>query len=117
MVGNVVQVVQATSSDSNAPVTRYWMWRFDRPDDPVGLEDFWAKSEAQAVSDLQATNDPLVGPINGPCDVELTVDPYFPITTPTVDPILKNHTIHPGGRNRMYLDGHVTYLRDSRTTQ
>jgi prepilin-type N-terminal cleavage/methylation domain-containing protein/prepilin-type processing-associated H-X9-DG protein len=117
MVGNVVQVVQATSSASNAPVTRYWLWRFDRPDDPVGLEDFWAKSEAQAVSDLQLTNDPLVGPINGPSDVELTVDPYFPITTPTVDPNLKNRTIHPGGRNRMYLDGHVTYLRDSRTTQ
>ena len=117
MVGNVVQVVQATSTDTNAPVTRYWLWRFDRPDDPVGLEDFWAKSEAQAVSDLQATNDPLVGPINGASDVEITVDPYFPITTPTVDPSLKNRTIHPGGRNRLYLDGHVIYLRDSRTTQ
>ncbi len=117
MVGNVVQVVQATSTDSNAPVTRYWLWRFDRPDDPVGIEDFWAKSEAQAIADLQSTNDPLLGPINGPSDVELAVDAYFPRTTPTVDPLLKNRTIHPGGRNRMFLDGHAEYLKDTRTTQ
>src|SRR5258708_993074 len=61
-VGNVLQVLQAASTDSRAPTVRYWLWRFDRPDDPVGLEDFWGKTETQAVSDLQSTNDPLVGP-------------------------------------------------------
>ena len=65
---------------SDTPVTRYWMWRFDRPDDPVGIEDFWSKTEIQAVADLQSTNDPTIGVINGPSDVEMTVDPYFPNT-------------------------------------
>src|SRR2546422_2639150 len=47
-VGNVVQTVQATSTASNAPGTRYWLWRFDRPDDPVHHEDFWGKTVSQA---------------------------------------------------------------------
>ncbi len=115
--GNVVQTVQATSTASNAPVTRYWLWRFDRPDDPVGLEDFWGKTEAQAVVDLRAANDPLVGNISGACDVEVAVDSYFPGTVPSVLPELKGRTIHPGGRNRLLLDGHVQYLKDARTPQ
>jgi prepilin-type N-terminal cleavage/methylation domain-containing protein len=49
-VGNIVQSVQATSGDTNAPLCRYWAWRFDRPDDPVSLEDFWGKTTTQAVS-------------------------------------------------------------------
>ena len=117
-VGNVVQSVQSFSTDTNAPASRYWLWRFDRPDDPVKLEDFWGKTETQAVSDLQSTNDPLVGPISGPSDVELAVDPYFPNTptgATTVPPDLKGRTIHPGGRNRAFLDGHVQFIRDSRT--
>jgi len=69
--------VQAGSTNANPPSVRYWLWRFDRPDDPVGQEDFWGKTSAQSVSDLQATNDPTVGPISGPADVELAVDPYF----------------------------------------
>jgi prepilin-type processing-associated H-X9-DG protein len=117
-VGNLVQTLQATSADTNAPACRYWLWRFDRADDPVPLTDFWGKSEAQAVSDLQLANDPTVGPINGASDVELVVDPYFP-NTPTgatvVPPELKGRTIHAGGRNRVYLDGHTEFLRDSRT--
>jgi prepilin-type N-terminal cleavage/methylation domain-containing protein len=36
-VGNIVQSAQATSNDPNAPLCRYWAWRFDRPDNPVGL--------------------------------------------------------------------------------
>jgi prepilin-type N-terminal cleavage/methylation domain-containing protein len=113
--GNAQQTVQATSSVSNAPVSRYWAWRFDRPDDPVGLEDFWGKTSAQAVADLAAADDPLVGPISGPCDVELVVDAYFPSTVPTLPPELKGHAVHPGGRNRLLLDGHTLYLKDKRT--
>jgi prepilin-type N-terminal cleavage/methylation domain-containing protein len=49
-VGNIVQSVQATSIDTNAPLCRYWAWRFDRPDDPVGLEDFWGKTTTVRLS-------------------------------------------------------------------
>ena len=113
--GNSVQSLQAGSTNDNPPLVRYWLWRFDRPDDPVGLEDFWGKTAAQSVSDLQAANDPTVGSIGGPADVELAVDPYFPNTIPTVPPELKGHTIHAGGRCRVFLDGHVQFIKDSRT--
>ncbi|MDB6016384.1 MAG: hypothetical protein JWR19_873 [Pedosphaera sp.] len=116
-IGNVVQSAQTISLASNAPVTRYWLWRFDRPDDPVGLEDFWGKTAAQSVADLQAANDPTVGIPNGACDVELAVDPYFPKPIASVLPELRGRTIHPGGRNRLFLDGHAAFLKDSRTTQ
>jgi prepilin-type N-terminal cleavage/methylation domain-containing protein/prepilin-type processing-associated H-X9-DG protein len=114
-VGNVVQTLQCTSDATNGPASRYWLWRFDRPDDPVGLEDFWGKTEAQAVADLESANDPVLGNINGPSDVEVAVDSYFPATIPTVSPELKGRTIHPRGRNRLMLDGHVHYLKDART--
>ncbi len=116
--GNAVQCVQSTSSISNAPVSRYWAWRFDRTNDlsdSTMLEDFWTKTETKAVSDLQAANDPTVGLINGPADVEMAVDPYFPNTTPTVDASLKGRTIHAGGRCRVYLEGHTQFIKDTRT--
>jgi len=114
-VGNIVQSVQSTSADTNAPFCRYWAWRFDRPDDPVGLEDFWGKSEAQAISDLESTNDPTIGPIHGASDVELVVDPYYPNTVPTVPAGFRGHTIHAGGRCRAFLDGHTQFILDVRT--
>jgi prepilin-type N-terminal cleavage/methylation domain-containing protein len=114
-VGNVVQSLQAGSTNANPPLVRYWLWRFDRPDDPVGLEDFWGKTEAKSISDLQAANDPTVGPIGGAVDVELAVDSYFPNTIPTVDAGLQGHTIHAGGRCRVFLDGHGQFIKDSRT--
>jgi prepilin-type N-terminal cleavage/methylation domain-containing protein len=114
-VGNIIQSAQATSNDTNAPLCRYWAWRFDRPDNPVGLEDFWGKFESRAVSDLESTNDPTVGPISGPVDVELVVDPYYPKTVPTVPAGFSGYTIHAGGRCRVYLDGHTQFLTDSRT--
>ena len=77
-----MQSVQATTP-TRTPRSALLAWRFDRPDDPVGAEDFWGKTATQAVSDLQAANDPTVGPISGAVDVELAVDPYFP-TVPTV---------------------------------
>jgi prepilin-type N-terminal cleavage/methylation domain-containing protein/prepilin-type processing-associated H-X9-DG protein len=117
-LGSVIQIVQTFSTDSNAPPCRYWLWRFDRTNDlsdPTMLEDFWTKTAAEAVADLIAANDPLLGQIIGPTDVELAVDPYFPSTTPSVDPALRGRTIHQGGRNRVYLDGHVQFIKDSRT--
>lgn len=116
--GTAVQSVQSVSSDTNAPQTHYWLWRFDRMDDlsaPTMLEDFWTKTISRAVADLQAANDPTVGPIGGPSDVELVVDPYFPAPISSVAPELKGRTVHAGGRNRLYLDGHTQYLKDART--
>jgi len=120
-VGNVVQTLQwtaPTNSITNAVAVRYWLWRFDRTNalnDPLMLEDFWNKTEAQAVADLQAANDPTVGYVGGAVDVELAVDPYFPNTVPTVLPELSGRTIHPGGRSRVFLDGHTQFIRDTRT--
>ncbi len=115
VAGTATQSVQLTSEATNALTARYWAWRFDRPDDPVSQEDFWGKTGAQAVVDLQAANDPLVGSLAGPCDVELVVDTYFPGTVPSVAAGLKGRAVHPGGRNRVLLDGHVQYLADKRT--
>jgi len=115
-IGNAIQSLQSTSTLTNAALTRYWAWRFDRPDDPVGQEDFWGKTVSQAVSDLIAvTNDPALGIINSACDVELCVDPYFPNTVPSAPPELSGRTIHPGGRSRVMLDGHAIYIKDKRT--
>jgi prepilin-type N-terminal cleavage/methylation domain-containing protein len=115
--GKAIPSVQATSNDTNAPLCRYWAWRFDRPDDPVGQEDFWGKSQTQAVADLEAASqtDATLGPISGPVDVELVVDPYYPNTVPTVDAVLKGRTIHAGGRCRVFLDGHTQFIKDKRT--
>jgi len=117
VVGNAVQSLQAGSTNADSPGVRYWLWRFDRPDDPVGTEDFWGKSESQAVADLTAAaaTDKTLGTINGATDVELAVDPYFPNTIPSVAPELKGRTIHAGGRCRVFLDGHVQFLKDPRT--
>ena len=113
--GLALQAAQAASPASNAPVTRYWAWRFDRPDDPVSLTDFWTKTVPQSIADLQKANDPLIGPILGIGDVELVVDPYFPATVPAIAPELRGRAVHPGGRNRVLLDGHTQYLKDRRT--
>jgi prepilin-type N-terminal cleavage/methylation domain-containing protein len=116
-VGNIVQsaeLISTNSADTNVPLCRYWAWRFDRPDDPPSLEDFWGKTETQAVTDLESTNDPTVGFIGGPSDVELVVDSYFPKTVPTVPAGMSGRTIHAGGRNRILLDGHAQFLKDAR---
>lgn len=106
-VGEAVQVKQGKS--------RYWMWRFDRPSDPVGIEEFWGKSAEQAVEDLIIANDPLLGKITGISEVELLVDPYFPKTIPSVLAELKGKAAHAGGRNRLFLDFHAKWMRDIRT--
>jgi len=109
------QVSQFAGPDTNATVVRYWMWRFDRPDDPVPLDNFWGRTEADCVMSLRAANNPQAGQPGGPADVELTVDVYFPNTIPSVPPELKGRAAHPGGRNRLMLDGHVEFIRDART--
>ena len=117
VTGNAIQSLQAGSTNANPPNVRYWLWRFDRPDDPVGQEDFWGKTDARAVADLvvAAITDATLGTVNGASDVELAVDPYFPATIPTVPPELKGRTIHAGGRCRVFLDNHVQFIKDART--
>jgi prepilin-type N-terminal cleavage/methylation domain-containing protein len=93
----------------------YWFWRFDRPDDPVPLDNFWGKTVEQCVSDLIASGNPTVGKPAGPADVELAVDPYFPNTIPSLPPELRGRAVHRGGRNRLFADMHAEFLRDPRT--
>ena len=76
-LGAVPQCGQAFRADRTNDVVTYWLWRFDRPDDPVPLDDFWGKSVEQCVSDLRQANNPQAGIPSGPSDVELMVDPYF----------------------------------------
>ncbi|HTY85963.1 MAG TPA: type II secretion system protein [Candidatus Acidoferrum sp.] len=117
-VGNAVPSAQAVSDATNAAIVRYWLWRFDRTNDmntAAMLEDFWGKTEPQAMADLAAANDPTVGEIRGPNDVELAVDPYFPMTIPTVPAEFRGRTVHAGGRNRLYLDGSAGFFKDART--
>ena len=105
----VRQVVQPT----NLGTSRYWLWRFDRADQ--SLTTLWGKTTEQGVADLKAANDPIVGQPESGTDVELAVDPYFPRTIPSVPAGLKGKSVHMGGRNRVFLDGHVKWLRDGRT--
>jgi prepilin-type N-terminal cleavage/methylation domain-containing protein len=114
VLGKQIQVAQPISSDPNAGTSRYWMWRFDRPDDPVPLDNFWGKTTDQAVLDLDQANNPQAGHPLGESDTELLVDPYFPRTIPSVLPALKGLAVHMGGRNRLFLDLHVHYQKDIR---
>lgn len=95
--------------------TYYWMWRFDRIDDPVPLDNFWGKTPDQAVADLRVANNPIAGIPEGVSDVELAVDPYFPSTIPSVPVALRGKTPHFDGRNRLFLDTSVRFLKDHRT--
>jgi len=118
-ISDVVQVAQATGNSSGAPITRYWLWRFDQFVDPIPLDDLWGKTPEQSVADLQAAKNPQAGYPNSTADVEMAVDPYFPKATPTlkVDPALSGAAVHRGGRNRLLLDSHAQWLRDIRLNQ
>jgi prepilin-type N-terminal cleavage/methylation domain-containing protein len=113
--GNAIQVAQPITSNPNGARTHYWLWRFDRPDDPVPLDNLWGKSGDQAVYDLQQAGNPQAGYPQGEADVEIAVDPYFPRTIPTTPPALRGKSVHFGGRNRLFLDTHAKWLRDPRT--
>jgi len=112
---DVVQVMQPINADPKSPKTTFWMWRFDRTDDPVPLDNLWGKTEDQAVSDLQQAGNPQAGYPEGVADVEIAVDPYFPKTINSVEERLKGKAAHFGGRNRLFLDTHAKFLKDHRT--
>jgi len=91
-------------------VTTYWMWRFDRPDNPVPPDNLWGKPLVGGLSDLVSVGYP-----DSDAAIELLVDPYFPKTIPSVKSDMKGLTAHRGGRNRIFLDFHAKWMRDSRT--
>jgi prepilin-type N-terminal cleavage/methylation domain-containing protein/prepilin-type processing-associated H-X9-DG protein len=107
--------------------TRYWMWRFDRNENPpVKPTNCWGKSTQTCLSDIDAYNTPVVQEktIDPPVpqsesELELAVDPYIPngAVSGAVPANLKGAAVHMGGRNRAFFDGHVKYLRDVRTNQ
>ena len=109
------QTFQLSRTNDPASAVTYWLWRFDRTDDPVPLDDFWGKTVAQCVSDLLVANNPQAGQPAGPVDTELMVDSYFPSTIPTLPDGIRGRAIHSGGRNRLCLDGHAAFLKDART--
>ena len=90
------------------------MWRFDRPDDPVPLDNFWGKAEHSVVQDLKLANNPFIGVPKGPSEVELTVDVYFPTTIQSLKEEIRGLAAHSDGRNRLMLDSHVEFKRDPR---
>jgi prepilin-type N-terminal cleavage/methylation domain-containing protein/prepilin-type processing-associated H-X9-DG protein len=114
-LGEAVQSVQSGSTTTDEPRVRYWMWRFDRVDDPPPLDNFWGRSIEGCVAALRQAASPYIGIPSGPSEVELIVDVYFPNTIASVPVELKGRTAHGGGRNRALLDGHVAFLEDSRT--
>jgi len=91
------------------------MWRFDNIDESIPLDNFWGKTELQSVADLRDENNPFIGIPNGPVEVELIVDPYFPNTIPSIPDEISGWSAHLGGRNRLMFDGHVEHFKDSRT--
>jgi len=114
-LARIEQAHQAAGTNAAAPRVTYWMWRFDRTDDPIPADNFWGRTVNEAIQQLSTANNPTVGTPNGPADVELIVDPYFPNTIPSLPEEIRGWSAHLGGRNRLLLDGHVENLRDSRT--
>jgi len=108
------QTLQASRPGDSNSVVSYWLWRFDRFEDPVPLDNFWAKTAEQALRDLREANNPTVGQPNSQSEVELAVDPYFPNTVPSLPPALAGRAIHSRGRNSLMLDGHAEFVRDTR---
>lgn len=115
-LADAIQAHQLGGLDPDtAPDVQYWMWRFDQITEAIPLDNFWGKTTAGAVDDLVRANNPIAGQPQGPTDVELLVDPYFPATIPSVPQELKGWAAHLGGRNRLMLDGHVQHVKDRRT--
>src|SRR5687767_8744671 len=61
-----IQVQQFSVPADPISAVRYWLWRFDRKDDPVPPDNFWGKTVDQCVSDLQELASPIIGIPNGP---------------------------------------------------
>ena len=105
---------QWPAADTNAAAVTYWMWRFDRTNDPIPLDNFWGKSVAESVLDLERAANPFLPPPHRADTVELAVDVYYPNTAASLPDELRGRAAHRRGVNRLFLDGHVAFERDSR---
>lgn len=112
---SIPQAVQYTETTSGSVLVTYWMWRFDRTNNPVPLDNFWGKKTQDCVLDLRKANNPNAPPPSSASELELTVDVYFPSTVSALPENLRGRSAHPGGRNRMMLDGNVRFFKDKRT--
>jgi prepilin-type N-terminal cleavage/methylation domain-containing protein/prepilin-type processing-associated H-X9-DG protein len=113
-VRTMVQSIQRSRTNDARSSVSYWLWRFDRPDDPVPLDNFWGKSPERARGELIEANNPTAGKPESDSDVEMAVDPYFPDTIATLPADVRGLAVHRGGRNRLMLDGHVEFTKDAR---
>ncbi len=108
------QCWQSFSPAATNKLVSYWLWRFDRFDDPVPLDNFWGKTPEQSLIDARLANNPTIGNPQSLGEVELIVDPYFPNTVPSLPPELKGRAAHSRGRNSLLLDTHAQFVRDDR---
>lgn len=108
------QATQVFRAGTPPAEASYWLWRFDRADDPVPLDNFWLKTPEQCLSDLRAANHPTAGQPASLSDVELAADPYFPNTVAGLPPGVAGRSVHAGGRNQLMLDGSAGFIRDRR---
>lgn len=114
-LGRASQVLQTASIHGIRHDTGFWLWRFDRADAVVPLDNFWNKTPESALEDLRASLlNSTTPPPDGLSGVEMAVDPYFPRTIPAVAPALSGRSAHRGGRNRLMLDGSAAWFRDHR---
>ena len=109
-----IQSRQWPHSETNGPAVSYWMWRFDRTNAPVSLDNFWGKKVSETLVDLERAANPFLPGPHRPDTVELTVDVYFPLTASALPEELRGRAAHQGGFNRLFLDGHVVFHRDAR---
>ena len=113
VLGTAPEVIQYVSSAANAPSTTYWMFPFDH--DTPQCDDFWGKTVDQAVEDMDAGScNSTRGKPDGASEAILLSDPYFPNITRTQPTTYRGLAVHMGGRNTLYLDGHVSYFKDAR---
>ncbi|MCX7872464.1 MAG: prepilin-type N-terminal cleavage/methylation domain-containing protein [Verrucomicrobiae bacterium] len=112
---SIPQVAQNIASGGGGIISTYWMWRFDRTNTPVPLDNFWGKNPAECIADLRIANTPNAPPPSSASEVELIVDVYFPSTIASLPENLRGRSAHAGGRNRVMLDGSVGFYKDKRT--
>jgi prepilin-type N-terminal cleavage/methylation domain-containing protein len=109
-----IQSRQWPHAETNGPAVTYWMWRFDRTNAPVTLDNFWGKRMEQALLDLERAANPFLPGPHRPDTVELVVDVYYPATASALPEELRGRAAHQGGYNRLFLEGHARFQRDAR---
>ena len=105
---------QLSGDGPDAVRVGYWMWRFDRAEPEVELDNFWGKTPEQAVADMARAGDPRSPAPSGPGELEMMADVYFPSTIAALPPELQGGSPHRRGRHRLVLEGRVEYVRDAR---